>query len=210
MPPDSLTWYVALVRAGHEQAAQEHLIEAGFSETFCPRRRSLRKARGKATEFLVAVTSGYVLVRTDLFTPSLWHLSCPTEGLLHHGLVRGFIGGWPADPVPHSSIESQREFCDAQGVWLESAEPPVQLHSPGTLVRVLDDLYTNHVFSVVWDDGKGVNLRSLHGVGYSVYMRDRCKVQQTSVPPTPKFGWEAVPNGMKPRRKRRSSRRVAA
>ena len=180
-------WYVALVRSGYEEAAEKHLAEIGFSETFCPRRKSPANVRGRTTELVRAVFSGYVLCSTDLFTPFLWHAACPAEDRPRHGLVRGFIGGWPPDPVSIESVDGLKGRCDSDGFWVPAPAPQVVLFTPGAVVHVLeDDLLTDHKFVVVWDDGAGVNLKACQNESFRLYIaRERVEAIKQETPTSP-------------------------
>ena len=203
-PPDSCSWYVALVRSGHESEAQTHLMRSGFDETFCLRRRSSALVRGKLAETLLPVSRGYVLVRTRAFTPDLWHLAVCGVDHLAYGLVRGFfgrppddevehreaikrgiVGGWPPDPVPDEAVSSFRALGDDDGIIIQGVDPPTIFHEPGTVVRVLpgyrEGLYDKHTFVVVFDTPHGMRLRAVQGVGYLVYIDDRSSVVPVDV-----------------------------
>ncbi len=170
-------WYVALVRSGREQFAKEHLLASGFDEAFYPRKRSVRQVRGKPLEFIGPLIHGYVLVRTDFFTAFLWHLAVRGKDHRAWGLVRGFIGGWPPFPTPVEDVEITKSMCDEEGIALPILEAGPVLYEPGTVVRVSGDVYDNQTFVVVWDNGsKGVNLRSLQGAQFPLYIRERERV----------------------------------
>jgi hypothetical protein len=177
-PPESSdinSWFVALVHSGKERQAQDHLLASGFDEAFHPRRRTTTTSRGKMHELLVPVFRGYVLCRTFAFTPFLWHdcvrnVDREKQGL--EPLVRGFIGGWPADPVPDSSISLLRSCCDADDIWLPDAEPEFVLHPPGTLLHAIGGPMMGRVYRVVLDVGKEtVEVRDLLSPDHVVYIR---------------------------------------
>jgi hypothetical protein len=66
---------------------------------------------------------------------------------------------------------------------------------------VLDDVVTDHVFSVIWDDGKGVNLKAVQNESFTLY-RPRERVEPISIS-APVSSREA-----RTRRTRRGFRRV--
>ncbi len=181
-PPDSSDhpqWYVALVRSGREQFAKEHLLASGFDEAFYPRRRHTRTVRGRSFEVLLPHFNGYVFCRTFAFTAFIWHLAVRATEVNHpqRGLVRSFSGGWPAAPVTLESIEDVRSCCDVEGIVIPALDPGPSLFAPGTLVRILDDIYDGQTFVVVWDNGaKGINVRALQGAQFLLYIRERERV----------------------------------
>lgn len=173
-----LDWYVALVPPGLEQKAEKHLLAAGFSETFCPRREVSHIIRGRRLEQLRAVFSGYVLCRTDLFTPDLWHLACPdswhlacsAEGRQHHGLIRSFIGAWPADPVPESCVDDLRSRCSAEGIiQLPPDSEFIIPYKPGDCLVVTEGLWQGHTGIVHRAFFHGVWM-TLQTTGYLLYI----------------------------------------
>lgn len=175
MPPESstsLTWYVALVRSGHEKLAEEHLLSSGFLETFCPRRVSIRQVRGKATEDVRSVFGGYVLVAVDLFTDEMWHLACPEDDRPNHGLVKSFIGGWPVDPVPIQSVLDLRSCCDINGVWVEPLEPGIVIHPPNVLLRITSGPYVDRIVKVIVDKGDStLKVYAVQGAHFTIYIQ---------------------------------------
>jgi hypothetical protein len=131
---------------------------------------------------------GYVFCETLLFAQrvadiaaTLWHAACPADGLRYHGLVKGFIGGWPAAPVSNVCVAEMRSRCDKDGVLIKR-EPAKIYFFPGTMVRMLDGPYKGQILRVARDNGVKLQLYPLQGAGYGVYIDDRRKVEAVANP----------------------------
>jgi hypothetical protein len=140
----------------------------------------VRTVRGASYELLTSVFHGYVFVRTDTFTPALWHnaVRATEENHPHRGLIRAFSGGWPATETPDRSILALRSCLDDDDIWLPDLVPEFVPHPPGTLLRAVLGPTMGRLYTVVMDTGgERIDVRDLQSSGHVVYIaRERVEV----------------------------------
>ena len=131
-----LSWYLLQFKPNSHRIAERNLARQGF-ETFLPLQKTLRRARGTATDVQTPLFPGYMFVKLDAETGP-WRSVNGTFGVSRLVTLQN-----RPQALPAALVNGLRARCGTDGVLL----PPAELH-PGDQVRLQTGPFADFVATV--------------------------------------------------------------
>lgn len=108
---DTMSWYLAQTKPGHEHIAAEYLTARSFAQVFNPREPRRQVWRGRVQMLLRPLFPGYLFVSPDPDRPA-WPAIRYARGVTR---IVAF-GAQEPSAVPTGVVAALRAGCDADGV----------------------------------------------------------------------------------------------